>query len=62
MDLSAAPIDPVVMLFSTSSGMLPHEARESNIEKAVDCSILYKNDELPTSERKEADSLPVNEG
>ena len=61
MDLSAAPIELVVMLFNTPLGMLPDETRESNIEKAVDCSILYKTDELLTGENKEADSLPVNE-
>jgi hypothetical protein len=61
LDLSAAPIEPVVMLFNTSLGTLLDETRESNIEKAVDCSILYKKNELLTGESKEADSLPVNE-
>jgi hypothetical protein len=61
LDLSAAPIEPVVMLFNTLLGMLPDETRESNIEKAADCSILYKNNELLRSKIKEADSLPVNE-
>jgi hypothetical protein len=59
--LSAAPIEPVAMLFNTSLGMLPDETRVSNIEKAADCSILYKNNELLTSESKEAGSLLVNE-
>ena len=48
------------MLFNTSLGTLPDETRESNIEKAADCSILYKKNELLTSESKIADSLPVN--
>ena len=61
MDLSAAPIEPVVMHFNTSLGTLPDETRESNIENAADCSILNKNNELLTSESKDADSLPVNE-
>ena len=49
------------MLFNTSLGTLPDETRESNIEKAADSSILYKNHELLTCESEEADSLPVNE-
>jgi hypothetical protein len=61
LDLSAAPIEPVVMLFNTSLGTLPDETRESNIEKAADSSILYKNHELLTCESEEADSLPVDE-
>jgi hypothetical protein len=61
LDLSAAPIEPVEMLFNMSLGMSPDEIRESNIEKAADCSVLYKNNELLTSESKEANSLPLNE-
>ena len=61
MDLSAAPIESIVMLFKTSLGLFPDETRELNIEKAADSSILYKTNELLTSESNEADSLPVNE-
>lgn len=60
--MSAALIEPAVMFFKTSYGMVPDETRESNIEKAVDCSILYQKNELLTSDSKAADPLPVNKG
>jgi hypothetical protein len=50
----------VVMLFNTSLDRLPDEISEPNIEKAVDCSILYKTNELLTYKGKKANSLPVN--
>jgi hypothetical protein len=60
LDLSATPIERVVMLINTSLGMLLNETSEPNIEKAVDCSILYKNNELLTRKGTGANSLPVN--
>jgi hypothetical protein len=45
LDLSAAPIEQVVMFFNTSLGSLPDETRVSNIENAVDCSTLYETNE-----------------
>ena len=61
LDLSAAPIEQVVMFFNTSFGSLPDKTRVSNMENAVDCSILYQTNKRLTSEDTEADSLPVNE-
>ena len=58
--MSAASIEQVVMLFNTSLGSFPDETSESNIEKAVDCSILYKTNEQLMRKREKANSLPVN--
>jgi hypothetical protein len=48
------------MFFNTSLGKFPDETSESNIEKGVDCSILYKTSEHLTGKGKKANSLPVN--